>query len=263
MRSKRFGMASNRKLLFERLSMRCMMAADLQSDHYDDDSFLRFDSDGLAYYLDPEFVPDAKGETSDTPILSGPGLLSVPAYHSNASYPKKIYLDFDGQQISGTTWNNKVYNGSYNTGNVINAPAFSLDSDLTTYSPTELAAIQEVWARVAEDYAPFQVDVTTESPSAAAFTAGGQAIRVMISTDIDATTGQQWYPSAGGVAYLNSWNWTNGSPVWVFRNRLGSSSKNFAEAASHEVGHAYNLSHDGRITPAESYYAGHGSGATG
>lgn len=198
MRSKRIGIAATRKLTFERLSLRLMLAADLQADHYHDDGSLRFDTDGLAYYLDPEFVPDSKLDAPDMPVLSGPGLLSVPVYHSNPSYTKKIYLDFDGQQISGTTWNNRVYLGTYNTGAVINAPAFSFDSDLTTFNATELTAIQEVWARVAEDFAPFQVDVTTESPSASAFTAGSQAIRVMISTDVDATTGQQWYPSAGG-----------------------------------------------------------------
>ncbi len=36
-----------------------------------------------------------------------------------------------------------------------------------------------------------------------------------------------------------------------------------AEAVSHEAGHTYNLVHDGRISPAEGYYQGHGSGATG
>ena len=36
-----------------------------------------------------------------------------------------------------------------------------------------------------------------------------------------------------------------------------------AEAISHEVGHTLGLSHDGRITPSEGYYAGHGSGDTG
>lgn len=263
MPKKRLGIGKSRKLRIERLSPRLLMAVDLQIDPCNGDASLRIDSEGLAYYFDPEFVEDSKLDPADGPVLSGPGLLSVPAYHSNPSSTKKIYLDFDGQQISGTTWNNKVYIGTYNTGNVIDAPAFSLDSDLTTFSPTELAAIQDVWLRVAEDFAPFQVDVTTESPSPGAFTAGGQAIRVMISTDTDATTGQQWYPTAGGVAYLNSWNWTNGSPVWVFRNRLGTAAKNFAEAASHEVGHAFNLSHDGRTSPSESYYAGHGSGATG
>jgi subtilisin-like proprotein convertase family protein/subtilisin family serine protease len=252
---------------------------------FPDDGTLRFDEWGLAYFYDPgamesefgidpawnwngeDLVADGPSITDKAPtsptLHDDPSPLTVPAYHSNPGFPKKIYLDFDGQTISGTTWNNQNYTGAYNTGSVINAPAFSLDADRTTFTASELTAIYETWVRVSEDYAPFQVDVTTESPPESAFTAGGQAIRVMVSTDFDASNNTQWYPNAGGVAYLNSWNWTNGSPVWVFTNRLGGSAKNFAEASSHEVGHAFGLSHDGRTTPAENYYAGHGSGATG
>jgi hypothetical protein len=40
--------------------------------------------------------------------------------------------------------------------------AFSIDSDFTTYSDAEQMAIQRIWLRVAEDYAPFDVDITTE-----------------------------------------------------------------------------------------------------
>ena len=166
--------------------------------------------------------------------------------------------------ISGTTWNNQNYTGNYNTGPTINAPAFSTDLDVANFSTSELATIQEVWAQVAEDFAPFQVDVTTEDPGTALMNAGGQAMRALISTDVDASSGQSWYSNAGGVAYLNSWNWTNGSPVWIFANRLGNGfAKYVSEAVSHEVGHSFNLSHDGRSSPSESYYAGHGSGSTG
>ena len=139
--------------------------------------------------------PDAPPGGPDIPPSEG----DVPVYHSNPSYTKKIYLDFDGQLVSGTTWNNQNYTGSYNTGATINAPAFSTDADLANFSASELATIYEVWARVSEDYAPFQVDVTTEFPGAAALTAGGQAIRVIVSTDIDATSGQQWFQHDGCV----------------------------------------------------------------
>jgi len=44
--------------------------------------------------------------------------------------------------------------------------AFSLDSDLTTFSAAEQTVIQQVWRRVSEDYAPFNVDVTTQLPAA-------------------------------------------------------------------------------------------------
>ena len=45
------------------------------------------------------------------------------------------------------------------------ASVFSLDSDLTTFSSTELATINTIWAQVAEDYAPFNIDVTTVMPA--------------------------------------------------------------------------------------------------
>lgn len=244
-------------------------------DHADHDDYLRYDAFGNAYYLDP-LPPDLVSETG----LSGgvgafsfgsesniggirPYALNVPVYHSNPSAAKKIYLDFDGQLVTGTTWNNQNYTGGYNTGNTINAPAFSTDSDLQNYSAAELAAIRNIWARVAEDFRPFQVDVTTENPGESLFRQGGQAIRVVVSTDIDATTGQRWFANAGGVAYVGSWDWTNGSPVWVFYNRLSSNDKYIGEASSHEVGHALGLSHDGRSSPSEGYYQGHGTGQTG
>ncbi len=87
-------------------------------------------------------------------------------------------------------------------------------------------------------------------------------MRIVITTDVDAVTNTQWYPNAGGVAYLNSWTWRNGTPAWVFANRLGNNAKYIAEAVSHEAGHTFNLGHDGRTTPVEGYYQGHGSGAT-
>ncbi len=243
--------------------------------HAEHDDYLRYDAFGNAYYLDP-LPPDVMSEPGHSdgggsmPFGSGsnnggirPFALNVPVYHSNPSAAKKIYLDFDGQSVTGTTWNNQNYTGSYNTGNTINAPAFSTDSDFQNYSAAELSAIRNVWARVAEDFRPFQVDVTTENPGENLFRQGGQAIRVLVSTDIDGTTGQRWFPNAGGVAYLGSWDWTNGSPVWVFYNRLSNNEKNIAEASSHEVGHAFGLSHDGRNSPSEVYYQGHGTGQTG
>ena len=50
---------------------------------------------------------------------------------------------------------------------VIDVAAYSMDAD-AAFSEAELDVVQEVWARVAEDYAPFDVDVTTEDPGTAA-----------------------------------------------------------------------------------------------
>jgi len=62
----------------------------------------------------------------------------------------------------------------------------------------------------------------------------------------------------GGIAYIDSFNWSTDTPAFVFTT----GGKNVAEAASHEAGHSLGLSHDGLIGGA-GYYTGHGSGETG
>ncbi len=230
---------------------------------------LRLDAFGNEYYFDaiPPIPPDEivpehgsvdLGLDTISPEASAPDMVEVPAFSSRPGSPYKLLLDFDGHVVSGTYWNSK------NQGNPIHAPAYSRDSDLTTFSGSEQVAIQEIWQRVAEDFAPFNLDVTTIDPGEEAFTAGGQALRVLISTATDQGTNHEWYPSAaGGVAYRHSWHWPSDTPVWVFENRLGNGSvKYVAEAASHEAGHGFGLGHDGVAKPKKSYYRGHGTGAT-
>jgi hypothetical protein len=141
-----------------------------------------------------------------------------------------IYLDFDGQSVTGTEWN------SLRNLTTINAAA----STLTTNQ------MDDVWARVAEDFSPFQISVTTDL---ARYNAAPQNRRIRIIV----TPTSSWYGSAGGVAYLGSFTWTGDTPCWVFENLLGNEVKSIAEAASHEAGHTFNLKHDGRGT-SEYYY---------
>ncbi len=174
--------------------------------------------------------------------------------NSNASAKQTIYLDFTGNVTSGTYWN---YGKSANL--VTNV--FSLDND-TAFSDTELQRIQNIWQRVAEDFIAFDVNVTTAEPPQSDLIKSGFSddrwgIRVAIGGRY-----QDWYgSSAGGVAYLNSFNWSTDTPTFVFSETLYNNEKYVAEAISHEVGHTLNLSHDGTSTL--GYYTGHGNGATG
>ncbi len=221
------------------------------------------DATGEAFHFDPApaMVPQLlEGTGGGDGGGSGPSL-DLPILSSNPSATRKVFLDFDGHVVSGTPWDN-----NYNDGDPIHAPPYSVDGDLFNFSTTEINNIEEVWRRVAEDFAPFNVDVTTQDPGTAAFTEGARALRVLISTNFDSAamggTGNQWFSNAGGVAYLGSWRWTSDTPVWVFENNLGNGfAKYVAEAASHEVGHAFDLNHDG--TSQTGYYRGHGSGPTG
>ena len=148
------------------------------------------------------------------------------------SYPASksvAYLDFDGELVEGTRWNGGV---------AINA----LPGNFTE------ADIQTIFNMVSEDYAPFSVNVTTDVKVYNAATLKSR-IRCIFTPTKTAS------PNAGGVAYLNSFTWGDNTPCWVFN----SGSKAAGEAASHEIGHTLSLSHDGRTTPKEDYFTGHGN----
>ena len=63
----------------------------------------------------------------------------------------------------------RVRSGFNTYGASITAEPYSIDSTVdTNFSDAELTEIQRAWQVVAEDYAPFDVNVTTKDPGAAA-----------------------------------------------------------------------------------------------
>ena len=62
-----------------------------------------------------------------------------------------------------------------------------------------------IWARVAEDYSPWQVDVTTERP--AVFTA--KTGHIMVTSSTDANGKLMPANTGGGVAYVNVFGLAN------------------------------------------------------
>lgn len=112
-----------------------------------------------------------------------------------------------------------------------------------------------IWARMAEDYAPFDVDVTTEEP--ATFTR--RTIHCLICANFQRDGSRMPYSGgAGGVAYVDIFNQRDtvySGPALVYWENLNNGDNGFvAEAASHEVGHNMGLSHDG--TNSLGYYGG-------
>jgi PKD repeat protein len=195
-------------------------------------------------------------DSSITAIASG---ISVDAFklHSLPGCPRVIYLDFTGHTTSGTSWNS-----SYGGGAPIVSQPFNLDTDPLTFNATERSVIQKIWQRVAEDYAPFNVDVTTEDPGVEGVRRSDSGdlaygIRVVISPT-------NWYKStAGGVAYISSFTSSTDTPCFAFTAQLGTSSdKYIGECVSHEAGHTLGLYHDGLggASPTE-YYQGQGTWA--
>jgi hypothetical protein len=166
----------------------------------------------------------------------------VPVLSSYPAAPAVIFLDFDGHTVAGTTWN---FSGS---------PIVCGGSGLTD------AQITEVFNRVAEDYRPFNLNITTDSTKFLAAPAN-KRMRVIV------TVSSSWYGSAGGVAFTGSFLWGDDSPCFVFSALLGYNIKFVAEAASHEAGHALGMYHqayyDASCNKISDYYGGLGSGEIG
>ncbi len=96
------------------------------------------------------------------------------ALNSNPNAPIDLHLAFAGGFIAdgeAILANRTVGQGQRGF------PAYNTDADPTSFSPTELDEIEEIWARVAEDFAPFNVNVTTQNPGSLV---DGQSMRVII-----------------------------------------------------------------------------------
>lgn len=213
------------------------------------DHDLHFDAKGKPLYacsMQIQVGPDT------TPITSTPSypLADTFKLHSRSTATRKIYLDFDGHLTIGTQWN-------VGQSATLTTPPFSLDAD-PAFSDAEKAVVQESFRRIAEHYAPWDVDVTTEDPGVEGLRKTGAGdlaygIRVVIGPKAFTT-------SAAGIAYLNSFNDSIDTPCFTFAE-AGWSAALIAGVTSHEVGHTVSLVHQGQNPGDGEYFGGHGTGA--
>ena len=209
------------------------------------------DKTGRLYYIDdkPEPTGEQAEQNTTTPSAAPFPLGETFNLHSKPGAKRVIYLDFDGHITTGTAWN-----ASSGVDPIV-SPTYSRDNDHSTFNTSELEDIQNMWRQVSEDYAPFDVNVTTQDPGANAIIRSNLSdeyygTRVVITDDNFDNCG------CGGFAYVGVFSDTGSfyKPAFVFNTSLVGA----GEAISHEAGHNLGLSHDG-----PSYYEGHGSGPTG
>ncbi len=201
-------------------------------------------------------VADTLGGTGATVTTGSTNTLIFPIgdtlrLHSNPNSPRKIYLDFNGHTTVGTQWNTGTGIASIQT------PVWGRDANASTFNTSEAAAIQQSFASVVEDFAAFDVDVTTEDP-------GIEALRKTSATDTQYGTRVVVGPNTwlnvdnSGYAKIGSFNWNSDTPAFCFAN-AATPTKQIAECISHETGHTVGLYHDG--TPTTEYYGGHNNWA--
>ena len=207
-----------------------------------EDDTLWVTGEGRPFFVDPA-RPDVEGPP---PKYAG----SIPVadaftLHSRPGSNKIVYMDFTGHHSVNNNW-----------GHNIQFPPYNTSGGSGTFSDQELLEIIEWWERVAEDFAPFEIDVTTEEPPLSALTKNGSGdstfgIRVVCTQITDG-----FGSGSGGIALLNSFNDSIDNPCFAFNkgNNTGSMT------VSHEAGHTFGLSHDG--LNGSTYHPGTGSGET-
>lgn len=198
-----------------------------------------------------------------------PGNLPTLSSRPGAAYT--VFLDFDGFSFTGT-W-----------GSSGDAPGDTLPylDRTTNFSASDASNIQKIWARVAEKYSAWDINVTTVDPAAAAGQAGSDAQRQAFydsTADLMHTVigGNGAWSGGGGVSYVgvtrNSYAPTanNGAGAgwhtnWVFSAEAPNNLQFVGEASAHENGHGFGLGHQGDHfgTTSNEYSSNNGANGNG
>jgi hypothetical protein len=173
-------------------------------------------------------------------IFTASTTTAAPTLNSYPTAVATIYIDFDGHDVNSSMWN-------YGT------PFSCLPATMTD------AQITEAFNRIAEDFRPFNINITTDLSKFLAAPLS-QRIRVVV------TPTSAWYAGVAGIAYVTSFSWGDNTPAFVFSDRLGNNAKRVAEAVSHETGHTLGLYHQSAYTSTctltSAYHTGIGTGET-
>lgn len=189
----------------------------------------------------------------------------IPQLSSLPGATHTLYLDFDGHFQA--SWNRTDSDQTYTN---INVGEFNIDGT-AGISTSEESAIRKIWETVADDYAPFNVNVTTVAPAGTAnflrvVMAGtsnatllnslGTTVNiptrdVFISDDNGTMVDTSGYASVGSYSdaepnvvfvfarYMSTWGTTDTEGRYRDLRLI------IATTASHEAGHAYGLEHHG------------------
>ncbi len=181
--------------------------------------------------MDYERIPPSLFD-EETLAKQAPRTTAIPSFESKPDSKYVIYIDLDGETIASKHWA---------SGRTINAQPLANWTD---------AQVEIIWKLAAQDYLPFDVNVTTDR---SVFNKADICKKKMciVTKTLDAADGQ----AIGGIAWISSFDECTNDPCWVFN----AGGKVTSETVSHEVGHTVGLNHDG--TGSVGYYQGHNNWA--
>ncbi|MBZ5737491.1 zinc-dependent metalloprotease family protein [Nocardioides mangrovi] len=223
----------------------------------DDTAWL--DTSGRLFYRDTARYPARSAAraatTQDLPFPASDAF----SLHSDPGSQRTLYLNFTGGTVTGTQWNKESGRST------LTATPYDIDGDSSSFSTAERNLVQQAWLRVSEDYAPFDIDVTTEPPTNAQLVRSSPSDQVygmeaMITGSATIESAVCGGVGVTGVAYVGVFGEVGDDylPAWVCAHSF-SDLLNVSESVSHEVGHTFGLQHWGSATA--EYYAGQGGWA--
>lgn len=185
-----------------------------------DDEHVHFDE--VPHDLPVVLAPPAVGAS---PLATGPvPNASIPVLDSLPGAAASLYLDFNGH-----------FEKNWGEFKNITTPPYDQDGNPSTFSSAEVKSMTDIWKRVAEDFAPFKINVTTVDP-------GNFNNRVALRASIGGDG--SWIGPYGGVAYVNAFTNYIPNTVFIFSKNLSNGyPKYVSEAVSHESGHGFGLYH--------------------
>ena len=180
--------------------------------------------------------------------------------HSKPDALKTIFLNFQGATLSADEHFLPPLLDSDEMS--IDVAPFSIDAD-PAFSDAERRLVQKIWQRVAEDFAPFDVDVTTEQPALERISRASAEDQVYGMDVLFALLMESWNipGSAGfgmpGAFSANSPGADSMKPSLVFYTTDVINARTLADSATREVGITLGLRTDVQGCNGEPY-AGQG-----
>jgi hypothetical protein len=141
----------------------------------------------------------------------------TPTPTPTTNYNACIYLDFDGEIVNSPYWNN---------GNTITCLSSGLSAE----------GIAQVLQKVKANYSLYNVEITDQLSVYNAAPVGKRQHVIVTPTSY-------WQGGAGGISYIGSILFGDGTPSFVFSDRMYYDPSYIGETASHEAGHGVGLFH--------------------